>query len=409
MPAESAVFPGRQRRERKDGSVVFYWVALPKAVAVGFLPKTERLDYPADSEEMSARCIALQAQMERWLTDPARQDRFDGKRVRTIRELIRLYQSDPLSTYRDVGHTTRRGYNWQLKHIDKAVGERVIARLCGRDFRSWYNQFRYNQFTKPTEPGGPDHITKAYHLINMVRTLFTFGTAWRVPEAAVVRDILAKMDFQKPPAREQHLTYEMAVAFIDKALELDELAMALAQALEYDLMLRQTDVIGQWLPKDDEPTAPPEWDAGLRWQHITRPQLILRYKPGKTEETTGQEVVFDLNEHELVMRVLRCFPVIPNIGPMIVNPHTGIPFTYNQYYSRWRKLAALTKVIPKTVWNRDSRAGAVTEGSDAGADLEDLAQHAGHASLETTRRYNRKTLVKTTRVAQLRKEYRNRT
>src|SRR5438067_13888954 len=99
MAAESAEFPGRQRRKRKDWSVIFYWVELPKAVAVGFLPKTEELDYPADSEAMSRRCIELQAQMHRWLADPARQDRFDGKRVKTIRELIRVYTSDPESPY----------------------------------------------------------------------------------------------------------------------------------------------------------------------------------------------------------------------------------------------------------------------------------------------------------------------
>src|SRR5438105_10928506 len=115
MPAESAQFPGRQRRERQGGSVVFYWVALPKAIAAGFRPKTERLDYPADSDVMSRRCIELQAQMDRWLADPARQDRFDGKRVKTIRELIRLYTSDPESPYRALDHKTQKTYDWELR------------------------------------------------------------------------------------------------------------------------------------------------------------------------------------------------------------------------------------------------------------------------------------------------------
>lgn len=403
MPAEDPNFPGRQRRERKNGSIVFYWCAQSKAIALEFLPKTERLNYPADSDEMSQRCFALQAQMDRWLADPSRADRYDGKRIKTIRELIRLYTSDPESPYRALDYSSRKVYDWQLGQIDKAVGERVIANLAGKDFRRWYDQFR-----RPTEPGGPEHIAKAHGLMTMVRTLFTFGVLWRVPEAAVVRDILAKMDFQNAPPREEHLTYDMAVAFIDKALELGELAMALSQALEFDLTLRQTDVIGKWEPRADDPTIL-DWGSGLLWQHISRPDLILHYTPGKTEHSTNQKVVFDLNEYVLVMRVFRRLPVIPDIGPMIVNHKTGLPFTYSAYHKRWCKIAELTGVIPKTIWNRDSRAGGVTEGGDAGAHIEDLAQHAGHARLETTRRYNRKTLAKTTRVARLRKQHRNKT
>jgi hypothetical protein len=51
--------------------------------------------------------------------------------------------------------------------------------------------------------------------------------------------------------------------------------------------------------------------------------------------------------------------------------------------------------------NRDSRAGGVTEGSDAGADLEHLRQYASHSSVTTTARYSRKTLTKTRAVARL--------
>ncbi|QRM54086.1 hypothetical protein [Sinorhizobium sp. BG8] len=63
--------------------------------------------------------------------------------------------------------------------------------------------------------------------------------------------------------------------------------------------------------------------------------------------------------------------------------------------------------MPKTVWNRDGRAGGVTEGSDAGADLEHLRDHANHTNAATTRRYNRKTLEKTREVAHLRVASRN--
>jgi hypothetical protein len=58
------------------------------------------------------------------------------------------------------------------------------------------------------------------------------------------------------------------------------------------------------------------------------------------------------------------------------------------------------------VMNRDSRAGGVTEGSDAGADLEHLRHHASHSSAKTTALYSRKTLTKTRAVARLRVAHR---
>jgi hypothetical protein len=39
---------------------------------------------------------------------------------------------------------------------------------------------------------------------------------------------------------------------------------------------------------------------------------------------------------------------------------------------------------PKANWNRDLRAGGISEGQDADEDIEDQADHAGHASSRTT-------------------------
>ena len=71
----------------------------------------------------------------------------------------------------------------------------------------------------------------------------------------------------------------------------------------------------------------------------------------------------------------------------------------------WRTVARAAG-IPDDVLNRDSRAGGVTEGSDAGADLEHLRHHASHSSSATTARYSRKTLTKTRAVARLRVAHR---
>lgn len=45
-------------------------------------------------------------------------------------------------------------------------------------------------------------------------------------------------------------------------------------------------------------------------------------------------------------------------------------------------------------------------GSDAGADIEHLRHHATHANVSTTGRYNRRTVEKTRKVAELRVAHR---
>jgi len=58
--------------------------------------------------------------------------------------------------------------------------------------------------------------------------------------------------------------------------------------------------------------------------------------------------------------------------------------------------------VPANVWNRDTRAGGITEGGDAGVDIELLRHQANHQNISTTQRYNRHTLAKTQKVAELR-------
>jgi integrase len=95
-------------------------------------------------------------------------------------------------------------------------------------------------------------------------------------------------------------------------------------------------------------------------------------------------------------------------GPLIVNPRTGLP--YRQWYFRevWKRSAAEAGV-PATVWNRDLRAGGITEARQAGAPTDDVAKTAGHSSKRTTARvYDRDTLEAARRVAKARAAHRRR-
>jgi integrase len=93
-------------------------------------------------------------------------------------------------------------------------------------------------------------------------------------------------------------------------------------------------------------------------------------------------------------------------GPLIVNPRTDLPYRPWYYQHVWNDVRRLTG-IRREVWNRDTRAGAVTEGRQAGAPTDDLAKTAGHSTKRTTAKiYDRDRLEAARRVAAARVAYR---
>ncbi len=78
---------------------------------------------------------------------------------------------------------------------------------------------------------------------------------------------------------------------------------------------------------------------------------------------------------------------------------TSIPFSL---FSMSRSALILARVMAKHVWNRDSRAGGVTEAKRAGALTEDAMHLAQHSSPKSTERYSRDNEQKVISIAQLR-------
>jgi hypothetical protein len=62
--------------------------------------------------------------------------------------------------------------------------------------------------------------------------------------------------------------------------------------------------------------------------------------------------------------------------------------------------------IPKGVYNMDSRAGGITEASDAGAPMEHIRHAATHSDIATTQGYSRGGATKTANVLEMRAAYR---
>jgi integrase len=103
----------------------------------------------------------------------------------------------------------------------------------------------------------------------------------------------------------------------------------------------------------------------------------------------------------MVMEELADYPRERRIGPVIINETTGKPWKRFNYRRMWASVSAAVGV-PPGVWNMDLRAGGITEGLEAGADITMLGKAATHTQVQTTQGYVRDTLSKSRKVASLR-------
>jgi integrase len=146
---------------------------------------------------------------------------------------------------------------------------------------------------------------------------------------------------------------------------------------------------------------------GPTWAQIDD-RMIFRTVPSKTERTSDARFEVDLSACPMVLEEIARIPAERRVGPLVVNPQTGLPFRDWAYRNLWRRVA-IKADIPKTVWNRDLRAGGITEARKAGARTEDMAKTAGHTNVRTTARvYDRDTLEAARRVAKARVAHRHR-
>ena len=394
MPSEYPT-PGLKRRTNRDGTERLVWVARADIVAAGYEPKTVRLHYaPDDLALISAACLRMQAEMLAWASGQRRDPlRFDG----TLASLIRRYQNDPASPYRQIKWNTRRIYDQTLGVIEKAFGKRVLANLGLNDFRRWYDEAK-----KPKAPGEPERLNKAHKIVSLCRRLFTYGIAAEIPDCARLAAILEASRFKQPGRRRVMLERHHVEAFITEALKADRLSLALGTAMQFETALRQRDVVGEWEPLPDGKTVGGivlnrrRWANGLTWADVNE-----RFEIFKATTKTGAIAAHDLKLCPETMRLLQLVPAGQRIGPLIIDEKSGLPFATDGYAREWR-IVANAAGIPKHVWNMDARAGAITEADDAGADLDEIRSTAAHSQASTTIRYMRGSLGKSRKVAGLR-------
>ncbi len=369
---------------RPNGWYLF-WRAPQWAVAMGYLPKLvplEGLDAedPAQHPAIKLACSALQDKVTEWAAAKTRAPKHSDA-VLTIKDLSRVYQMHEASPFKTVKFNTRKTYAQELSVLERWIGARELAGIAAVDFTRWHRE-------AAASVEGSSGARKAQSMIKRLRAIISFGVAAEVPHCARLDTIVGKLRFPMPAPRETAMTFEQAVAIIAKAHELGRPSIALAQAIQFETGLRQSDVIGQWepcAPFDQSPyrLGVTRWANGLVWQAIGA-DLVLSMRTTKT----GAPVTHDLAAMPLALAEIERVPKEKRIGAMIVSEATGQPYGPGIFAKTWRRVANAAGV-PKDVWNRDSRAGAISEGDDAGVTVARLQRLAGHTTPKMTARYMR--------------------
>jgi hypothetical protein len=375
----------------------------------GFRPKNFRLWDGVTPNDIDVRfiqemCQRLQNEMltfERGGIE--RVGKYDG----TIAGLITCYQVDSVSPYRKLQPRSRESYDFYCKRLERDITV-PLSDLKVRSFHELYNKW---------SEGGK--FTMAHHVINMLRILVNFGAIYlEEPDCQRISGVLRLMKFKSGKPREEILTVEQASLIRDKAHDVGRPSIALAQAFQSECLLRQKDCVGEWVLQSEKGISDVisggmKWLKGMRWEEIDQ-NLVLRHLTSKRQKMLEVPLA---NAPMIVQEFDRQFPgavsgegkvsrdKLPAKGPIIVNERTQVPWTDDEYRRQWRILATACG-IPKTVKNMDSRAGGITEATEAGAELEFIKHAATHGDISMTQRYARDGAGKTAKVLSMRAAHR---
>jgi hypothetical protein len=397
--------PGLKKLRRKGGRVDCYWVADEKLVKKGYPVKTLRLtgdpSQPSDFAAMASVCRRCQAEMLQWASGIM--PRSNRSARGTVAWLCDAFETDRDSPIHGLRRDTQLFYAGKLSIIKDTVGTRRIDTVTGADVRRWFKQWaRFDEATNTYV-----NHRRGYACIQTLRRIIGYGCELRDHDALELANVLAHMQFKVPAARKLRPSYEQVVAAREAAHKAGRSSIALAIVLQFDLALRQKDVIGEWVKDKGEAREGVtdgawRWQMGLTFAHIGA-DMVLR-KP--TSKSNGASVaVHDLNAYPDVLAEMLLISKERRIGPVIIDEKSGKPWRRSHFSRTFRKIATAAG-WPKELWNMDSRAGAISEAFESQASAEDVMKSATHTQLATTMGYNRGGIVQSIRVAQARRRRR---
>jgi hypothetical protein len=414
--------PGLKWRERSGGWVA-YWVARADIRDRGWPIATRKMHAGAtptreEWEFMADECGKLQDEMLAWGGGERGRDDATSIYDGTWFTLIDVYMTDPDSRYQEVRHGTQMVYGARCRRLQREIGRDLkVGETSLRTFKGWHKRFA---------EGGTD--TLAYDLMNQVRLIVSFGKALRLAGVAEVASILEEITFKGPRRGKGFMTAEQCTTIRETARRLRYPSIAISQALQFELGVRQRDAIGEWIPLgrpglSDVIKGNSKWVMGFRWESVDA-RMVLRHRISKTvrgaaavaNQDDGEWVDFPLLAYPMVCEELRLIAgvepgavitrdMFPASGPMIVAERTRLPWRGVRFSTAWRVVATAAGFDHK-LKSSLSRAGSLTEARKAGATIEDMRHHAVHRDIKTTAIYDRSDVEDREKFARRREEHR---
>jgi hypothetical protein len=336
----------------------------------------------------------------------------------TLGHLIACYRTDPISGYQGVRHQTRQNYDRLLRRLERERGDTRLAETKLRDILVWYAGWS----------AGGTKLAMGHQMVGMLRTLFGFGLKFlECDECTRLSIVLHKEKFKQGKGRSDHLPSSHVVSIIERAHFVGMHSIGMAQAFQFECIFRQKDIIGEEVPETepgesdirriDKKRGHLKWLRGIRWEEIGA-DLVLRHITSKKQKP----IEVDLKNAPLVVAELQRIDPgsiwfdeagavhvdrsrLPAKGPIIRWEVTGRPYNAAAFRREWRMIADAVGV-PKSIKNMDSRAGAITEATTAGAPIEHVKHAATHSDISQTQHYARGTTEKIASVQKARNAHR---
>lgn len=403
LPPKFENAPGVVLRPRVNNRWAVIWKARTDIIDRGYEVKSYRLatvgPEPSDIERDFISDISnrLQNEMLTWSkhaqSDIPEVTTYDG----TLGAMIRAYQSDPDSDFHKLRFQSRRHYKILLTCIERDYGDERVANIRARQVKRMYENWMKRG------------LSMAHSLVGMLRTVMSFGaTLLEDNDCLAVKVLLNGMRFKDSKPRTAAMSADQVVAVRTMARRVNRPSIALAQAFQFDLTLRQKDVIGEWIPTSEPGisgilSGNNKWMCGIRWEEVDQ-FFVLRHITSKRDK----KIEVDLKLAPMVMEELHgaARSSLPSSGPIIVSEETEQPYIDYRFRRAWRKIADAAGV-PAEIRNMDSRAGAITEALMSGARLQSVRKMATHSTEDMTQRYSRGDTEEIAEAMKLRAEHRN--
>ena len=214
-----------------------------------------------------------------------------------IHELIEAYKTDHLSTFHKLRYCSKQDHNNILKRIVALYGDVDLRNINARTILSWYADWSKD-----------GKIAMGQSFIKRFRTVLGFGlTLLEDEDCKRLRIVMSTLRFDGSKPRTEALTFQQVVQICKVAHHKKWHSIALAQAFQFELMLRQKDIIGEWTPKTEVESSNifyknKIWTRGISWSEIDH-NLVLRHTTSKKQKP----IEVDLKECQLVMSELKRF------------------------------------------------------------------------------------------------------